>query len=163
MRVRVPSWIVTLSNSSKDHPRNYTRREHEQPGEFRQGLLFSDQNSYTARMSEPELRANQPPQPTKSDLFDPYEKLITIEVLGKQVEVPEKNRLLRCFQYLSMKTISYGDFCWNGDCTNCQVWYHTGGQTEAGDRPALSCRLEASPGMVITRLNQFIVLEGINK
>ncbi len=114
-------------------------------------------------MSEPELRANQPPQPTKSDLFDPYEELITIELLGKQVEVPENNRLLRCFQYLSLKTISYGDFCWNGDCTNCQVWYHTGGQSEAEDRPALSCRLEATAGMVITRLNQFIVLEGINK
>src|SRR2546427_11972141 len=115
-----------------------------------------------APMSEQSLQA-MPPAPIESDLLDPFGKLITIEVLGKQVEVPEKNRLLRCFQYLSMKTISYGDFCWNGDCTNCQVWYHTGGQTEAGDRPGLSCRLEARPGQAITRLNPFIVVEGINK
>lgn len=114
-------------------------------------------------MTETGLQATKGPQPTKSDLFDPYEKLITIEVLGKQVEVPENNRLLRCFQYLSMKTISYGDFCWNGDCTNCQVWYHTESQTEAEDKPALSCRLEVTRGMVITRMNPYIVVEGINK
>ena len=98
-----------------------------------------------------------------SDLLDPYEKLIGIEILGKRVEVPEKNRLLRCFQYLSMQTISYGDFCWNGDCTNCQVWYHTEGQTEADDRTALSCRTEVREGMVITRMNSCVELYGINK
>jgi len=114
-------------------------------------------------MSESGLQALEPPQPSKEDLFDAYEELITIEVLGTQVKVPEKNRLLRCFQYLSMRTISYGDFCWNGDCTNCQVWYHQEGQTEAEDKPALSCRLDVTAGMVITRLNPFIVVEGINK
>ena len=77
-----------------------------------------------------------------SDLLDPYEKLITLEVMGSEVSVPEKNRLLRCFQYLSINTISYGDFCWNGECTNCQIWYHQKGQNEQSDRPALSCRLE---------------------
>ena len=96
-----------------------------------------------------------------SDLLDPYEKLVSIEVLGKEVSVPEKNRLLRCFQYLSINTISYGDFCWNGECTNCQIWYHMGGQTELNDKPALSCRLECEEGMVITRLSRFIELEGI--
>lgn len=110
------------------------------------------------RMTEPGRQATEQPQPTTSDLFDPYERLITIEVLGREVEVPENNRLLRCFQFLSMKTISYGDFCWNGDCTNCQVSYHTAGQTAADDKPALSCRLDVSPGMVITRLNPLIVL-----
>jgi hypothetical protein len=47
-----------------------------------------------------------------SDLFEPYEKLIEIELLGRAVRVPENNRLLRCFQFLSLKSISYGDFCW---------------------------------------------------
>ena len=98
-----------------------------------------------------------------SDLLDPYEKLISIEILGRQVEVPENNRLLRCFQYLSMRTISYGDFCWNGDCTNCQIWYHLKGQTEGDDKPALSCCTNVSEGMVITRLSRFVELEGINK
>ena len=99
----------------------------------------------------------------ESDLLDPYERLVRIEILGRPVEVPEKNRLLRCFQYLSLKTISYGDFCWNGECTNCQVWHHTAGQTEADDRPNLACRTEVVEGMVITKLSPFISLDGINK
>lgn len=98
-----------------------------------------------------------------NDLFHPFEKLITIEVLGRQVQVPENNSLLRGFQYLSMHTISYGDFCWNGECTNCQVWYHLEGQTEAEDRPALSCRTPVVDGLVVTRINQCVELEGINK
>jgi hypothetical protein len=98
-----------------------------------------------------------------SDLLDPYENLIPIEILGRRVEVPENNRLLRCFQYLSIETISYGDFCWNGECTNCQIWYHNEGETEANDKPALSCRTTVRRGMVITRLSRFVQLEGINK
>ena len=98
-----------------------------------------------------------------SDLLDPYEKLLSVQILGQLVSVPEKNRLLRCFQYLSINTISYGDFCWNGECTNCQIWYHLEGQSEESDRPALSCRLECIDGMVITRLSQFIELDGITK
>jgi len=103
------------------------------------------------------------PTPQESDLLDPYERLVKIEILGQRLEVPEKNRLLRCFQYLSLKTISYGDFCWNGECTNCQIWYHQKGQTEADDRPGLACRMEVMEEMVITKLNSFIQLEGIKK
>jgi len=112
-------------------------------------------------MKEQTLEAAKP-GPTQSDLLDPYEKLITVEILGKPVQVPEKNRLLRCFQYLSINTISYGDFCWNGECTNCQIWYHEQGQTESNDKPALSCRMEVAEGMVITKLSQFIDLGGIS-
>ena len=79
------------------------------------------------------------------------------------MQVPEKNRLLRCFQYLSLNSISYGDFCWNGECTNCQIWYHEKGQTESNDKPALSCRAQVIEGMVITKLSQFIHLDGISK
>jgi hypothetical protein len=103
------------------------------------------------------------PSLTESDLLDPYEKLVNVEILGKQVQVPEKNRLLRCFQYLSLNSISYGDFCWNGECTNCQIWYHERGQTGSNDKPALSCRAEVVEGMVITKLSQFIHLDGISK
>jgi hypothetical protein len=97
------------------------------------------------------------------DLLDPYEKLIGIEILGHRVEVPENNQVLRCFQYLSLQTISYGDFCWNGECTNCQIWYHRQGQSESDDKPALSCRMKVLEDMVITRLSRFVELEGINK
>jgi hypothetical protein len=96
-----------------------------------------------------------------SDLFEPYERLVTIEILGRRVEVPENNRLLRCFQFLSMRSISYGDFCWNGDCTNCQFWYTEEG--ERGDKTALSCRFKVREAMVITRLNEHVKLDGINK
>jgi hypothetical protein len=96
-----------------------------------------------------------------ADLLDPYEKLVSIEILGKTVSVPEKNRLLRCFQFLSINTISYGDFCWNGECTNCQVWFRMPGQSEQCDRPALSCRLECEEGMVISKLSRYIDLKGI--
>ena len=97
------------------------------------------------------------------DLLDPYDQLVTIEILGKRVEVPEKNRLLRCFQFLSLNTISYGDFCWNGDCTNCQIWYHTEGQIRENDKPGLACRMEVIEGMVITSMSPFIKLQGITK
>jgi len=99
----------------------------------------------------------------ESDLLDPYERLLRIEVLGRAVEVPERNTLLRCFQFLSVNTISYGDFCWNGDCTNCQFWYHDAGQTEEHDRTALACRHKVRDGLVVTRLSRFIEIEGINK
>ncbi|MGB8507749.1 MAG: hypothetical protein WCD76_05045 [Pyrinomonadaceae bacterium] len=100
---------------------------------------------------------------SESDLFNSYEKLIAIEVLGQRVEVPENNRLLRCFQFLSLHTISYGDFCWNGDCTNCQFWYHEGGENASDDKTALSCRFDVREEMVITRLNPHVIIEGINK
>lgn len=103
------------------------------------------------------------PIPIDDDLLDPYDRLVGIEVLGKQVTVPEKNRLLRCFQFLSLNTISYGDFCWNGECTNCQIWYHTDGQTKDQDKPGLACRMEVIEGMTITSLSRFIKLDGITK
>ncbi|MFN2499601.1 MAG: hypothetical protein ABR557_10990 [Pyrinomonadaceae bacterium] len=104
-----------------------------------------------------------PTTPIENDLLDPYERLVTIEVLGERVAVPEKNRLLRCFQYLSLETISYGDFCWNGDCTNCQVWYHTEEQPNENGKPALSCRMDVIENMVITAMSPFIKLRGITK
>ena len=97
-----------------------------------------------------------------SDLFEPYERLVTIEILGQSIEVPENNRLLRCFQFLSMRSISYGDFCWNGDCTNCQFWYHDAGESASDEKTALSCRFKVREGMVVTRLNEHVQLEGIN-
>lgn len=96
-----------------------------------------------------------------NDLLDPYERLVTIELLGRLVEVPEKNRLLRCFQYLSLNSISYGDFCWNGECTNCQIWYRTEGDDVA--KTALACRMEVVEGMTITSVSPYIKLEGINR
>jgi hypothetical protein len=51
-----------------------------------------------------------------SEPFRPYEKLVEITVFGKKFQVPERNSLLRCFQFISPETIPYGRFCWNQDC-----------------------------------------------
>ncbi|HWS55400.1 MAG TPA: 2Fe-2S iron-sulfur cluster-binding protein [Pyrinomonadaceae bacterium] len=99
----------------------------------------------------------------ESDLFDTDERLIAIEILGRRVEVPEHDRLLRCFQYLSLESISYGDFCWNGDCSNCQIWLREAGQPPYATRPALACRTDVREGMVITRLSPHIRIKGVNE
>ena len=90
------------------------------------------------------------------DIFEPYEDLVDIEILGKRYSVPENNTLLRCFQFISMESISYGDFCWNGECLNCQVWLKNGDKEKA----VMSCRTNIVKGMEIIRLSDEIDLEG---
>ena len=97
------------------------------------------------------------------ELFAPYERLVAIEVLGRCVEVPERNSLLRCFQFLSIETVSYGDFCWNGDCANCQFWYHEEGESEALDKTALACRFDVRERLVVTRLSPHIRIKDVNE
>ncbi len=89
-----------------------------------------------------------------TDIFEPFEKLVEIEILGEIREVPENNTLLRCFQFLSINTISHGDFCWNGDCANCQVWLEEDGKEKA----VLACRTEVRDKMKIRRLSAQINL-----
>jgi NADH dehydrogenase/NADH:ubiquinone oxidoreductase subunit G len=92
-----------------------------------------------------------------TDIFEPFEKLVEIEICGTIREVPENNTLLRCFQYLSMETISYGDFCWNGDCSNCQVWL----EKTAREKPVLACRTKVENGMKIVRMSEEIKVKSI--
>ena len=89
------------------------------------------------------------------DIFNPYEKLVEIEILGEKRLVPENNSLLRCFQFLSIESISYGDFCWNGECLNCQVWLEIADK-EKGVR---ACRTDVSEGMKIVRIAEGIELD----
>jgi NADH dehydrogenase/NADH:ubiquinone oxidoreductase subunit G len=86
-----------------------------------------------------------------TQIFRPYERLVTIKILGKSFEVPEKNTILRAFQYLSPETIPYGRFCWNQDCQYCRVV----GKLSDEDRPheLLSCKFQVSAGMEITELS----------
>lgn len=85
---------------------------------------------------------------TQPEIFQPYDKLIEIDILGNKHMVPENNSLLRCFQFLAMENISYGDFCWNGECLNCQVWLQNGDKEKA----VMSCRTTVEAGMKIVRL-----------
>lgn len=86
------------------------------------------------------------------DLFEPYDKLVEIEIKGKKYKVPENNTLLRCFQYISVETISYGEFCWNGDCLNCQVWIKNGDKEKA----LMTCRAKVEEGMEIVKMAEEI-------
>lgn len=88
------------------------------------------------------------------DIFEPFEKLIEIEICGEKRQVPENNQLLRCFQFLALENISMGEFCWNGDCANCQVWL----ENTNGEKPILSCRTKVEEGMKIVRMADEIKL-----
>ena len=86
------------------------------------------------------------------DVFEPFDKLVCVEICGERREVPENNSLLRCFQFLSPSTVSYGDFCWNGDCLNCRVAIEDGER----EKTVLSCRAKIEEGMKIVRLSEEI-------
>ena len=89
---------------------------------------------------------------TDEDVFHPYEKLIEIAILGKRRRVPENNSILRCFQFLNREEISYGDFCWNGECLNCQVWIKNGDK----EKMVMACRTDVYEGMEIIKLGETI-------
>jgi hypothetical protein len=82
------------------------------------------------------------------DLFDPYEKLITLVVLGRRFQVPENNLLLRQMQFVA-PDIGSGRYCWNAECRYCEVEYCTtaGGAPQA----ALACRVRGFQGMAVTK------------
>jgi hypothetical protein len=82
-----------------------------------------------------------------STLFRPYTRLLKIKILGREVEVPENNPLLRCLQYLAPEAVSYGRFCWNEDCQYCRVTFDQGEGTPP--RAGLSCKLMPKEGMRI--------------
>ena len=84
---------------------------------------------------------------SNSPLLRPFTRLVTIELLGRTVDVPENNPLLRCLQYLAPEAISYGRFCWNEDCQYCRVTYDLGEGTPV--RKAISCKLMVQDGMRI--------------
>jgi hypothetical protein len=87
-----------------------------------------------------------------SEPFRPYEKLVEITMLGKKFQVPERNSLLRCFQFISPETIPYGRFCWNQDCQYCRVSCQLPDDDEP--REMLSCKFIVMAGMEVTELSQ---------
>jgi len=89
---------------------------------------------------------------TENEIFEPYERLIQIEIYDKSYGVPENNSILRGLQFLDMEAISYGDFCWNGECLNCQVWIKNGEREKA----VMACRTDVYEGMRIVRMSEEI-------
>jgi predicted molibdopterin-dependent oxidoreductase YjgC len=80
-------------------------------------------------------------------LFRPFDRLVRVEILGRDFEVPENNPVLRCLQYLAPENVSYGRFCWNEDCQYCRVSFDLGEGTPT--RTALACKLMVRDGMRI--------------
>lgn len=84
-----------------------------------------------------------------SDLYEPYDKLIPIVVLGRVLEVPENNLLLRQMQFVA-PDIGSGRYCWNGECRYCEIEYcrEPGGAVSS----ALACRMKGLEGMVLVKI-----------
>ena len=91
-----------------------------------------------------------PTQMDEYEIFEPFDRLVTIKICGTIRKVPENNSILRGLQFLEMEAISYGDFCWNGECLNCQVWIKSGDKEKA----VIACRANAEEGMEIVRLSE---------
>lgn len=88
------------------------------------------------------------------NLFRKYEKLVEITIEGKSFKVPDKNSLLRAFQYISPDTIPYGRFCWNQECQFCKVAYCVPKLGDNTPRPVLACKMLVADGMEITELSE---------
>ncbi len=86
-----------------------------------------------------------------SSVYRHYERLVEITVNGKKFQVPEKNTVLRCFQFLSPETIPYGRFCWNQECQYCRVTCQL--PDDDAPHPMLSCKFIVMPGMIISELS----------
>jgi hypothetical protein len=84
------------------------------------------------------------------NVFRPYEKLVEITIMGKPFLVPERNSLMRAFQFISPETVPYGRFCWNQECQYCRVDCQLPDDDRA--RPILSCKFIVSEGMAISGL-----------
>jgi hypothetical protein len=84
-----------------------------------------------------------------NDLFEPYSRLIPIYIKGREYMVPENNTLLRVLQYLN-EEVAYGNFCWNGDCRNCQITIRRDAGSQ--DVMALACLTKVVPGLHIIKL-----------
>ena len=80
-------------------------------------------------------------------ILEPWEKTVPITILGRPVEVPENNLLLRCLQYLLPETVPYGRFCWNDECGNSEFRYRLPG--DPVERVERACRYVPEPGLEI--------------
>ena len=84
-----------------------------------------------------------------SDVYEPWERLVRLVVLGKVLEVPEKNLLLRQLQYVS-EDVGMGRYCWNAECRYCEIHYTRPG--DPAEHVGLACRLRGFDGMRLTKL-----------
>jgi len=72
-----------------------------------------------------------------------------VTVCGVRFFIPENNNLLRGFQYAKSNALMRGNYCWNGDCTNCIVWI----DRPEGRSKGLACRTEVIEEMTISAVS----------
>jgi hypothetical protein len=53
-----------------------------------------------------------------ADIYEPWDRLVPIVVLGRVLQVPANNILLRQFQYVA-EDVGMGRYCWNAECRYC--------------------------------------------
>jgi hypothetical protein len=88
---------------------------------------------------------------TPGGLFRPYNKLVKIQLLNRECEVPENNMVLRALQYLATEGVAYGRFCWNEECQYCRIVYDTGEGTPR--HTALACKMMVKEGIRIQEIS----------
>ena len=96
------------------------------------------------------------PLEQNNDLYEPYSRLIPVYFKGKEYQVPENNTLLRVLQYLNSE-VAYGNFCWNGDCRNCQIIIRR--DAESQEVTALACLTKVVSGLHIVKLPPGVTIE----
>lgn len=84
-----------------------------------------------------------------SDIYEPYEKLVSLTILGRTFLVPENNLLLRQMSFVA-QDIAWGRYCWNGECRYCEVSYRK--DAASPEYSALACRTRGLPGMQLTKV-----------
>jgi hypothetical protein len=83
-------------------------------------------------------------------IYEPFSRLVTIEIEGRTFEVPENNILLRCFQYLIDESYVPGRFCWNNECGNCELSCRASNATTP--RRTRGCQTLVQEGMSLSEL-----------
>jgi hypothetical protein len=83
-----------------------------------------------------------------SDIYEPWDRLVPIVVLGRVLHVPADNILLRQLQYVA-EEVGSGRYCWNAECRYCEVHYTRPG--DPTEHVGLACRLRGFEGMRVVR------------
>jgi predicted molibdopterin-dependent oxidoreductase YjgC len=87
---------------------------------------------------------------TDDSVYEPYQRLVDIEIEGTGFKVPENNILLRCVQFIVDEGMVLGRFCWNNECGNCELTLTEVDQCQP--RRARGCQTVVQEGMVLTEL-----------
>jgi hypothetical protein len=80
------------------------------------------------------------------DLFAASPILLRVTVLGREMQMPENETILRGFQYASPEMVAFERFCWNGDCDKCTVTV----RRDAVECSIRTCQTDVWDGMQVT-------------